>query len=68
MEKKRGRKIGAIVLFALVFLFWISTIRAHTLGFVALINAEALGFDAFTAFVWLLFLFSVWNLYRRLRT
>jgi hypothetical protein len=68
MERSRGRKIGAVALFALVLLFWISTIRTHTPGFVAPINAEALGFGAFSTFMWLLFLFSARNLYRRFRT
>jgi hypothetical protein len=60
----KKEKTTAIVLFVFALLLWIATITHNTLGFVALANAEAIGFDLWTALMWLLFLYSIRRLYR----
>lgn len=67
MEAKRRKKVEAVLLFVIVLLFWISTISHHTLGFVAPVNGETIGFDIWTGFMWFLFLFAARNLYRQFR-
>jgi hypothetical protein len=64
---KRNRTV-AIVAFVGVLLFWFATVTHDTLGFVAPLNAEAVGFDLWTAMVWLAFLYTIWNLWRAFTT
>ena len=61
------RKIITVIFFLVVLLVWIGTISHDTLGFVPLNGGESVGFDFFTAFVWLLFAYSVRKLYLAFR-
>jgi hypothetical protein len=54
----------AIFLFLIALLLWVATITHNTLGFVAPANAQAVGFDLWTAVMWLLFLYAGRKLYR----
>ena len=60
----KNKKLEAVAIFLIAGLLWVATIRNHTLGFVPLASAEALGFDLWTALMWLLFLYSIRQLYR----
>lgn len=64
---KRSPKGVAIALFAIALLLWAATIFNYTLGFVAPINAQAVGFDLWTLIIWLFFLYASRNLYRSFR-
>jgi hypothetical protein len=54
----------AVVLFLVALLLWAATISHDTLGFVAPVSAQAVGFDLWTALMWLLFLYASRRLYR----
>jgi len=56
-------KIKIVVAFSLVLFLWLATISQNMLGFVAPVNAEAVGFDLWTAIVWAAFLFMVWKMW-----
>jgi hypothetical protein len=60
----KKEKTTAIVLFVFALLLWVATITHNTLGFVAPANAEAIGFDIWTALIWWLFLYAGRRLYR----
>ena len=61
----KGRAKGtAIALFLIALLLWVATIIHNTLGFVAPISAEAVGFNLWTATMWFLFLYASRKLYR----
>jgi hypothetical protein len=64
---KAPRKGTAIGLFVLALIFWLATIINHTLGFIAPVSGEAVGFDAWTLTMWFLFLYAARNLYRSFR-
>lgn len=59
---KKGKTL-AVVLFLFALLLWVATIAHNVLGFIAPTNAEAVGFDLWTALVWLLFLYASRGLY-----
>lgn len=64
-QMTKGRaKAGAIAVFLIALLLWVATIIHNTLGFVAPISAEAVGFDLWSAAMWLLFLYASRKLYR----
>jgi hypothetical protein len=60
----KSERTTAIVLFVFALLLWAATITRNTLGFIAPANAEAIGFDLWTALMWLLFLYASRRLYR----
>lgn len=63
----KSKKLSAIALFALMLLIWYATVSHDTLGFVSLNGPQAVGFDLWTAFIWLAFLYSAWYLWREFR-
>jgi hypothetical protein len=63
---RSNKRTPAVVLFCVALVLWVGTITHHTLGFVAVSNAETFGFDIWAALVWLLFLYAVRRLYRTL--
>jgi hypothetical protein len=67
MTQKPGTKGRAIALFLLVLVFWLGTVTHHTLGFIPPVNGEAIGFDFFTSFMWVLFAFVTWRLFSAFR-
>ena len=62
--KSKGRSIAA---FLLVLIFWLPTVLHGTLGFSRPVNGQAIGFDLFVGFVWLLFAFVAWKLFSAFR-
>jgi hypothetical protein len=63
-SQKKTSKAGAITLFVLAMLFWVVTIRHDTLGFVAPLSGEAIGFDAVALLFWLWPIYAGRALYR----
>lgn len=57
-------KVTASLLFAIALLLWVATITRNVLGFVAPVNAEAVGIDIWVALMWFLFLYASRKLYR----
>jgi len=64
MENTKRRKVWPLLFFILALIFWLATVSHDTLGFVAPVGGEAIGFNLWTAFVWFLFLYSAWRLYK----
>lgn len=60
----RKSKTVTVVLFPIALLFWVATIIHDALGFVAPTNAQAIGFDLWTAFVWVFFSYASRRLHR----
>jgi hypothetical protein len=66
-EQEKNKKGTAIAGFALMLLLWYATVSHDTLGFIPLDGPSAAGFDLWTGFIWLAFLYSVWYLWREFR-
>jgi hypothetical protein len=67
IAQKKGKRLTAIVVFALMLLIWYATVSHDTLGFVPLNGPQALGFDLWTGFIWCAFFYSAWWLWRVFR-
>jgi apolipoprotein N-acyltransferase len=63
-----AKKIGWITAFLLGGLWWVATITHDTVGFVAPVNAEAVGFDIATLLSCLLFIYTGREQYRSSKT
>lgn len=66
-QGSRRKNAAAMAWFVITLVLWLPTVTHHLGGFVALTGAQAVGFDGFTLLVWVAFLYSAWNLFRRLR-
>ncbi|MBZ5510723.1 MAG: hypothetical protein LAN70_06075 [Acidobacteriia bacterium] len=56
-----------MVLFVVALALWGATISHDTLGFVPLNGAQAVGYDFWTALMWLLFIYAARRLYLAFR-
>lgn len=65
--QEKSKKPAAVAAFALMLLIWYATVSHDTLGFVPPDGPQAVGFDSWTVFIWLAFLYSGWHLWRGLR-
>lgn len=63
-SRSKGRTIAG---FLLVLIFWLPTVLHGALGFIRPVNSQAMGFDLFVGFMWLLFAFVTWRLFSAFR-
>lgn len=65
---KRKSKVAAVVAFGIMLIFWMVTISHDSLGFRSVVQngtpaGENIGSDLVSLLVWILFLYSMRNLY-----
>jgi hypothetical protein len=66
---KKRSKFAAVFAFLLMLLFWVLTVSHDSLGFRPVMGTsgnpagENIGSDIVSLLIWILFLYSVWNLY-----
>lgn len=63
----RKAKATAIPLFIVALFLWVATITHDTLGFVAPVNPQSIGFDIWGAIIWGFLVYSIVRLYRTFR-
>jgi hypothetical protein len=67
MKASRQTKHITVLAFILVTLgLWLPTIAHNHAGFINPVNTGAIGIDIWSAFVWILFLFTAHHLWRLL--